>query len=421
MYNIEKIILGLCCIVLLSCKKRRDEPLPTYKNIEGVVYTQLSNGSKVVEGAELSMDGAIKLTDENGAFLFEKVSFGIHELVISHADYLPKETTLNVTSTSDHYHEILIYKKTTPSNFIVEDSLNFSYDTENLFFSILTTDNTIVWDISTLNNKAWLSTKKNQVNGNEQIDVCVDRSFLTTDIDKDYIIITNATTEEKDSVLVIVEKTPVVRGGLLVYFPFTYNTLDRSGNNFDGINDGAILTTDRKGQSSTAYDFDGDDMISISETDDFPFLSEFTISVWIYPKEQNTTNIGGVILAKESPQRDIIFSLSSLQPSYQYQTFSEGNTNHFLDTEVITLDNWYHLVFTRNQDKEESFYVNGNLLSEKTQSTSISWLGQNMGVGGFPLYHQYDDFSYHFKGKIDELRIYNRVISNIEIDSLYQD
>lgn len=419
----KKSILSLFCLLVLfiSCKKRREEPAPTYKNIEGVVYTHQSDSNIIVNGAELRMDGVIKLTNENGYFLFEQVNFGTHDLVISHTDYLTKEITLNITSSSDHYHEILVYKKTTPSNFIAEDSLNFSSDVDSLFFSIVTTDNTIVWEISTSEDKPWVSTKQQQANGNEQIEVCVNRSFLTTDIDQAYVIVTNKITAEKDSVLVIVEKKPVVFDGLLAYFPFTYNTLDKSGNGFDGVNDGAILTSDRKGQSNTAYAFDGDDMISISEPNAFPSLSAFSISVWIYPQQQNTTSIGAVILSKESPQRDMIFSLSSLQPSYQYQTFSEGNTSHTLTTNVITLDHWYHLVFTRDEDKKEVFYINGNLLSEKTQSTSISWLGQNMGIGGFPLYHQYNDYSYHFQGKIDELRIYDRVISSVEIDSLYHD
>lgn len=45
--------------------------------------------------------------------------------------------------------------------------------------------------------------------------------------------------------------------GLIAYFPFNGNANDEAGNGHDGIVYGATLTTDRFGNTNSAYEFDG--------------------------------------------------------------------------------------------------------------------------------------------------------------------
>lgn len=44
--------------------------------------------------------------------------------------------------------------------------------------------------------------------------------------------------------------------GLVAYYPFNGNANDESGNNLNGIVTRATLTTDRRGNTNNAYDFD---------------------------------------------------------------------------------------------------------------------------------------------------------------------
>ncbi len=45
--------------------------------------------------------------------------------------------------------------------------------------------------------------------------------------------------------------------GLVAFYPFNSNANDESGNNNHGVVNGPILTTDRNGNDSSAFEFDG--------------------------------------------------------------------------------------------------------------------------------------------------------------------
>ena len=46
--------------------------------------------------------------------------------------------------------------------------------------------------------------------------------------------------------------------GLVAYYPFNGNAKDESGNGNDGTVSGAVLASDRNGNDSKAYSFDGE-------------------------------------------------------------------------------------------------------------------------------------------------------------------
>jgi hypothetical protein len=54
--------------------------------------------------------------------------------------------------------------------------------------------------------------------------------------------------------------------GLVAYWPFNGNANDESGNGYNGIINGASLTTDRFGNTDSAYEFDGNDHIKAVAT-----------------------------------------------------------------------------------------------------------------------------------------------------------
>ena len=61
----------------------------------------------------------------------------------------------------------------------------------------------------------------------------------------------------------------VPTNGLVGWWPFNGNANDESGNANNGTVNGATLTTDRFGDSSSAYDFDGNDLIDINSLFDY--------------------------------------------------------------------------------------------------------------------------------------------------------
>jgi hypothetical protein len=75
-----------------------------------------------------------------------------------------------------------------------------------------------------------------------------------------------------------------LRTGLVAYYPFDGNANDQSGNGNNGVAYGASLTTDRFGNTNSAYTFDGiNDYIEVSSGSNFNFQTYLTISLWMRP------------------------------------------------------------------------------------------------------------------------------------------
>ena len=70
--------------------------------------------------------------------------------------------------------------------------------------------------------------------------------------------------------------------GLVAYYPFNGNANDESGNGYNGIVNGATLSTDRFGNANNAYDYDGiSNSISINDNPLLRFNNSFSISTWV--------------------------------------------------------------------------------------------------------------------------------------------
>ena len=200
-------------------------------------------------------------------------------------------------------------------------------------------------------------------------------------------------------------------GDLIAYYPFNGNANDESGNSLNGAVSEATLTTDRSGNTNRAYNFDGDnDKIAVSDHSLLDITSQISLSAWIYPTETKTQ----VIIRKSSSitppppyglalseTGDTIFNLS---PTGQFTQLRKTG---------YELNKWSFIVGTYDGTTMK-LYVNGNL--EKTLPTSGS-LNQNDGplLIGTRLQLPADTF----KGKLDDIRIYNRALSESEIEALY--
>ena len=92
---------------------------------------------------------------------------------------------------------------------------------------------------------------------------------------------------------------------IIAYYPFSGNANDSSGNEYDGtISGDPQLTTDRFGNSNSAYIFDGDGDWIYFGTDTLPENNEgdvsdpFTISVWAKSSSSSTMSLfayGGIV------------------------------------------------------------------------------------------------------------------------------
>ena len=77
--------------------------------------------------------------------------------------------------------------------------------------------------------------------------------------------------------------TTNLTNGLIAYYPFNGNANDESGNELNGLVNGATLTTDRFGKSNSAYLFSNNQEITIPNTSNLNTYP-LTISLWYNAK-----------------------------------------------------------------------------------------------------------------------------------------
>ncbi|MCG8339622.1 MAG: LamG domain-containing protein [Proteobacteria bacterium] len=194
--------------------------------------------------------------------------------------------------------------------------------------------------------------------------------------------------------------------GLVAYYPFNGNANDESGNGNNGTVDGATLTTDRFGNADSAYSFDGvDDHITVSNSASLN-TSIFTIACWV---KVNSTPSSFLDKRNGGGNHNYQILLSGGNELIAY--IGDG-TNYSTQGISLDLNKLYHIATTYDQS-ELVVYVNG----EKSSTLNVSTSGN---VGDGDLIIGFDGSSdYPMDGDIDELRIYNRVLSETEIKRVY--
>ena len=215
--------------------------------------------------------------------------------------------------------------------------------------------------------------------------------------------------------------------GLVAYYPFNGNANDASGNGNNGTVSGATLTANKDGDVNSAYSFDGDgDIITIPNNDNINY-PQITISAMIRPTrytalEQDQGDNQQVIVSN-APQ-------DGWGSGFEFKTFGEtdNNGNQYLSLGVsgtvngnfssqtdnigMSLNQWSHVVYTHDDDYIK-FYLNGQLVSSE-DSPGTNFDNQNpISIGSRP------SIRHVFSGGIDDVGIWNKILTAEEIEYLY--
>ena len=194
----------------------------------------------------------------------------------------------------------------------------------------------------------------------------------------------------------------------------TNKALDRSGNGNDGTLVSMSTTTSPvKGKVGQALFFDGSgDHVNAGSASTYNFTSSnFSVSFWIYPTavaEFDTIVSRGLWLV------DGWFFEFVGTRSFRFVT-NQASTWQVTDTSsAISLNEWTHVVLTRNGGTARVF------LNAAEASYSLQQSHLNPTTASRNLYFMRDDDGpLDSAGRLDEVRIYNRVLSATEILQLY--
>jgi len=202
--------------------------------------------------------------------------------------------------------------------------------------------------------------------------------------------------------------------GLVAYYPFNGNASDESGNENHGIVYGATLVNNRFDSSESAYYFSGEnDRIDIESSHYFDFGSrDFSISGWFKTTYEHDDPNGASLLDKY-PQKGAPWTIR-LQDDGKLRFLCDKSIYSQL---VVNDGRWHHFVAMRSGSTIQ-LYLDNELQGTATSTGSatnsrplcfgcVHW--PNGGVARF------------FEGTLDDIRIYNRALHEIEITVLYKE
>lgn len=213
----------------------------------------------------------------------------------------------------------------------------------------------------------------------------------------------------------------VIQWGLVAYYPFTGNANDSSGNGQHGtpVNN-PLLVNDRFGNSASAYKFNGIDQ-RIDLPSSIKITADLSISFWVQTAVVDNSSWPN---ARFIIDRDICFGARDWSVGLgqggkiQFQT-GTTNTDFILTSTVDVNDSiWHHIVVIRDSAGQgKKIYIDGQL------NTSAQFDNQQFLNNSEPIYfaacvcdpvgHKY------FPGAIDDIRIYNRPLTEEEIQHLF--
>jgi len=224
------------------------------------------------------------------------------------------------------------------------------------------------------------------------------------------------------------EFLPFSRENLLVSYPFNGNAIDVTGNGHDGVVSGAGLSLDRFGTQNSSYYFDGEnDFINAGMEDAFPGTNDLTFSCWIKSPEADWSGSWPAIITKQVSADGTWttdpFGLFLDNLGAPIFAIKSPNESAYFGSEQNIADNQWHLITVKYDQTAAigSIYIDGEL------DTSTPTVANMIDNPNAPVYigatysTNASGFESAFEGNIDDVKIYNRLLSDAEIFSLYME
>lgn len=207
---------------------------------------------------------------------------------------------------------------------------------------------------------------------------------------------------------------------LYFYLPFDGNFNDNIAS-VNGTNYGSTLNQDRHALDSSAIYLDGkNDWVDLGMKLRLRDIDDFTSSVWVLPSAISYAQPSG-----PKSGRYTIFGDAAGGAGFRFFQYEDelhftvasavGTDDCYHQINNYELGNWIHLVGVSNNGNL-SIYANGNHVKTVSATGTSRKIGTyNMEIGRGTLNN-----NVYWEGRVDDIRIYNRVLTAKEIKALYK-
>ncbi|HJW17462.1 MAG TPA: LamG domain-containing protein, partial [Flavisolibacter sp.] len=218
-----------------------------------------------------------------------------------------------------------------------------------------------------------------------------------------------------------------INDSLWAYYPINGSTADSSGHNHTLVlNNGASLSYDKHGNEQSALNFNGNEnYASIADGALFPTTGAFSVSLVVMPRvnkglffgkqDYNTAkgssfNVGiDNVINGDVTRFSITSNASQICDQIPLNGYLLSNPNAFNPFA------WYHIVITFKSGVMK-LYVNGSLVNSRTIDVQTILGCPN---SQFILANWWSGDHNGFDGKMNDIRIYTRTLSDIEAKYLF--
>ena len=217
--------------------------------------------------------------------------------------------------------------------------------------------------------------------------------------------------------------------GLVAYYPLDGNAEDASGNGNNGTVYGAMPTTDRFGNPNSAYYFNGTtDFIDLGKPSSISSLTQGAIAAWFRADTITYPDSTGIFSSSSETIPEILleprdYSIIGMGNIFEVNIRGGGTTTNWaiqgLGSTYLNAGQWYHFVFQQTGSGYE-LYINGSqeIITINIDRGSVSntqWF-DFLDVDAFFIGKaRISGMDYPFHGAIDDLRIYDRPLTQAEI------
>ena len=215
----------------------------------------------------------------------------------------------------------------------------------------------------------------------------------------------------------------VVPDGLVAYYPFNGNAGDESDHGFNGTVNSATLTADRFGQPNKAYSFNGSGGIQCTVNSTLS-LAQFTMAAW-FKCDGPSYTIPRIVAVTRPGECNCYYGL--LQANGEWNGYIDrsrrlvGMLNdpsgygYTLNYSLAPVDSssWHHGAITFGGGVLK-IYIDGVLDRQVTQASAST---QFTGTASLEI--GYCTAGSNYVGRLDDIRIYNRVLTDAEIKTVY--
>ena len=205
--------------------------------------------------------------------------------------------------------------------------------------------------------------------------------------------------------------------GRVLDYPFAGNADDASGKGKDGRVRGASLVKDRFDRSANAYRLDGfDDWIDIDEEDNgclVNYDNDWSVNIWVYldGTGKHTTFFAGA--DGDAGAKQFAIASSYVKLTHRADTSADWRVNF----KEASHDTWHMYTVTWSKSGQLRVFVDGVLKGQDVEGKLDDFCPDNEPViGAVNFFRNKTQF---FKGRVDDFRIYERVLSASEIGQLY--